>query len=156
MDFFKKFLKTEPANKVDTLESGDKEAMSVEYTIDLLAYMCCRCTTSRYMKIGKWPLFAQEYAYYIPESDSDLGVAKELFARNGINTHRYYIETNHFPCGTYSLCAKYSEVEDERHLRDFMYSIQDKVKGCKRRWPKENQEDFNKVILQLKQNLKQK
>ena len=121
----------------------------------LLAYMCCRCSISKWMKMRRFS-FPKEYACYIPEYDADLDVAKELFARKGIETHRYFITTNHFPGGTNSLCAKYSEVKNREYVKDFMWDIANNSKGNKRKWPQEQQDKFNKIILEIKQELNQK
>lgn len=81
MRFFKN-LKTKITNRLEKPVFSDVKTMPDE-DVALLAIMCKMCSpvvTKRHIFIHVLDL----YAYYAPQSESDINIAKDIFARNGI------------------------------------------------------------------------
>jgi len=76
MKFFR-FFKSNPSIEVGTI--SDKELV-------LLATMCQKCDP----KVVKKSIITRCYAYYVPQHESFLESAKEIFIRNGIPMQEHW------------------------------------------------------------------
>lgn len=89
-----------------------------EQDVDKLASMCEKCRST---VIKRGFLLNQKYAYYIPDNESNLTVAKEIFERNGIpmDVHFSYITG----VGQNVLRINYRFFPDKENLRKEMKKI---------------------------------
>lgn len=120
--------------------------------IGLLAQMCSGC----YMFVSKG-IFSGKYAYYIPNNESDLTLAKEIFNRNNIDmqVHKSRIRND---LGEYVLRVKYNNGLNDVFIKDTMSSIYQKhidlYSICNTKM-KEERQMLRQKILELKQMQKQ-
>jgi hypothetical protein len=95
---FKKFFNKQTVSKQTTFNEED---------IALLAFMCYFCAPD----VTKKGFCLKHYAYYIPDKDKDLDIAKDLFETNGVNMqiHYSFIKGRH---GQYVLRMRYKNKKD--------------------------------------------
>lgn len=89
--------------------------------ITLLAAMCKYCRS----QVVKKGFFNHVYAYYIPEYEEDLEIAKQIFEKNGIHMteHVSHILTYE---GEKVLRMDYSKVLNKEHIRKELQKISKK------------------------------
>lgn len=65
------------------------------------------------------------YSYYIPADDSNLNLARDLFAKNGINMHFYHVRGRHFFDQGNVLRIRYKDTQKGYDAIRFIGKVQD-------------------------------
>lgn len=117
---FLKDLKTKISKKLERPIFSNVQTIPEE-DVALLAMMCRMC---RPVKVKKY-LLTHVYAYYVPQSESDIDVAQEIFERNGIrmDVHFSHIIDN---VGQNVLRADYMLCADKNKLLQELKKIEQK------------------------------
>lgn len=124
---FLKNLKTKITSRLEKPIFSDVKTMPDE-DVALLASMCKMCSpvvTKRHVFIHVLDL----YAYYAPQSESDINIAKDIFARNGIqmdvhNSHIFGDEKQPVLRINYAMCTNKNKlVQEMTRIKQKYYSL---------------------------------
>jgi len=117
--------------------------------IAILAFMCVFCKKD----VIKKGLFPVHYAYYIPDQEQDLDVAKMLFEQNGINVRAHYSHIR-LGRGQYALRMRYWCNKDYDKERNFFNDIIEKRKNLFCNNSKEEEAMLNQKVAVLREKVK--
>lgn len=91
-----------------------------ESDIDLLAFMCRLCEP----KITKDGFLTRHYAYYVPQDEEDLEIAKDIFAANGIPVREHLSGILYGMAKQKVLRVDYGDVANKDKLKQEMKRIE--------------------------------
>ena len=105
-------------NKVKKYVNRSDVRQMSEEDLDILALMCGFCAP--YVEKG---LFIKRYyAYYVPIKDSYFDIAKEIFAKSGIEMQTHFSRIINY-LGENVLRVNYASVKEEEKLYDIMRKL---------------------------------
>lgn len=119
--------------------------------VALLAVMCRECMP---VIVKRRILITSVYAYYIPQIESDIDIAKDLFAKHGITMEKHFSHIIDHD-GQEVLRANYMFCTDNDLMVKNMQNIHDKYISLYTPGKKEEKAKLLQQVMELRQNQKQ-
>lgn len=119
--------------------------------VALLAAMCRECAP---VVIRRKALHTFVYAYYIPQDESYIEIAQDLFAKHGVTMEKHFSHIIDYE-GQNVLRTNYMFCTDNNLLVKNMQNIREKYVSLYMPWSKEEKLKIMRKVEELKQNQKQ-
>ncbi len=150
MKFFKN-LKAEIKSRLEKPVFSHVQTIS-DSDVALLAVMCRMCSPVVTKKHIFFHIF-DLYAYYVPQLESDINIAKDIFEKNGImmNFHYSHIISRE---GQEVLRVNYATCSDKNKLVCEMTKIEQKYVSLYTPDSKEEKAKLWEQVIKLRQNQK--
>ena len=151
MQFFKN-LKKRMSIRLEEPVFSNVQTIPAE-DVALLGVMCRMCSPVIRKKHIFFHIF-DWYAYYVPQLESDIDIARDIFARNGINMDIHFSHITGSE-GQEVLCINYAWCNDKNKLVHEMAKIEKKYISLYTPEAKEEKAKLWKQVIELRQRQKQ-